>query len=658
MMKRLTYCAVLLLAVPAMAAELSSPSGKIKVTVSVADGAASYSVTRDGKAVLEKSPLGLIGKDFDLSKNVKLLGEKTDSIKESFEMLTGKALKINADCNRLVVSLASGERNYDVEFRAYDDGVAFAYFLKGCGEIVITSEATGFALPKGAKGWLQPRYSRRSMSVSNEGMWQAVDRGAQAIDYPHKNHKATGWCYPSMFKVGDTYALISESGVTRNYCATYLSDCDADGLYRVAFPLATECKGLGDAFATATLPFRSPWRVIMIGDLKDVVTSNLVFKVADPLSEKCKGKFPAWIKPGKSAWSWWSGGTGGPSTAIRYIDGAAALGWDYILIDARWDRWKPDAYEELRKLVDYGKTKKIGILIWYNSGGKHTWASPGVTPVNFMHERDVRRKEMAKLQEIGIAGLKVDFFDGDKQDRMKQYIGILDDALDFELLINFHGCTVPRGWARRFPNLMTMEAIRGAEAFGKGAGPEKRPPAIHNVHAAMIRNVIGSMDFTPVMFHGRCVSDHPESRDYSFELATAIAFESGITHYPDSVGSKNKGYDKVVAKYPEVGTLLREIPTAWDETRLLSGDLDSHCVFARRKGDRWYVGGLNGKTKESQALTLACSFLGEGKYDMVRIESAGKREMKITKSVTSATDTIKAELPVGGGISIMLTPKK
>jgi len=277
-----------------------------------------------------------------------------------------------------------------------------------------------------------------------------------------------------------------------------------------------------------------------------------------------------------------------------------------------------------------------------------------VSPINKMVDRDIRRAEMQILKDAGVAGLKVDFFEGDKQDRMQQYIGILEDALDFELLINFHGCTLPRGWERRFPNLMTMEAVRGAEAYN----PKIRPTAIHNVRLPMIRNVVGSMDFTPVMFHSRCVTNDPESQDYSFTLATAIAFESGLAHYPSVADKQKSGYQQVFKDCPEAGRLLDELPTTWDETKLLSGDLDSHCFLARRKGARWYLGGLNGKTTESQKLSVPCDFLSEGSYDMIRIESDGKKVFKVTNTVVSKSDSINAELPIGAGISIMLIPQQ
>jgi len=274
-----------------------------------------------------------------------------------------------------------------------------------------------------------------------------------------------------------------------------------------------------------------------------------------------------------------------------------------------------------------------------------------------MHIREVRRKEMKKLQELGVAGLKVDFFGSDKQDRMQQYIDVLADALEFQLMINFHGNTIPRGWERRFPNLMTMEAIRGAEAYPRSKKYGNGPPAIHSVRCTMTRNVVGSMDFTPVMFHPRCVTDRPESQDYSFTLATAIAFESAWSHYPDIADDPEKGYRAVFTACPEAKQLMNNLPTTWDETRLLSADMDSHCLWARRKGKVWYLGGLNGKNDQSQKLSVPCSFLGEGEFNLLRIESAGKRELKVAKASVSNADTISTELPVGSGISIVLTPK-
>jgi len=662
--KRIAFAAVAsaltgaFLSVATEAETLRSPSGDIVIDVSVVDGAVGYAVTRCGQPVVDRSPLGLFGHGFDLSGGIRLTGESRGAIDKTFPMLVGKTSVIRDHCNFAVFSLRAGEREFDIEFRAYDDGVAFAYFLKGNEEITLTGEATGFQFPKTTRCWLAQRCMKRANTVSYEDPWLPVPLGVASSSLKARRGTPHGWAYPAMFEVGGTYAMISESGVTENYCGTHLADNCSNGLYRVAFPNQKEANGKGTNTVTTTLPFRTPWRVIMLGDLEDVVTSSLVFKVADPLHEKCKGAFPEWIKPGKSVWDWWVYWTGGPDHQRRYIDGAADLGWDYILVDAKWNRWD-DAYGKLKALVDYGRTRNVGVCIWYNSGGKHTWARM-VPPVDLMHEREIRRREMKRLQDIGIAGLKVDFFGGDKQDRMQQYLGILEDALDFKLMINFHGCTIPRGWERRYPNLMTMEAIWGAEAYPKKHPPDRYggPPAIHSVRCSMTRNVVGSMDFTPVMFHGRCVTDHPESQDYSFTLATAIVFESALTHYPDVADHPKKGYRKVFSDYPEVGELMRELPTTWDESRLLSGDMDSHCLWARRKGKRWYLGGLNGKTNESQTLSIPCDFLGEGAYAWVRVVSAGKREMRVTKGVARRADTLNAVLPVGSGISMRLAPKE
>jgi hypothetical protein len=391
----------------------------------------------------------------------------------------------------------------------------------------------------------------------------------------------------------------------------------------------------------------TPWRVIGIGDLATIFQSTLV----DDLSAPSVVEDPSWIVPGRAAWSWFSQETGTPKLQSEYIAFAGEHGWEYVLIDAKWDQWD-DAEQAVTDLVAEADAVGVKLLLWYNSGGPHT-TSPGETPLNRMLE-PVRRDEMEKISGWGIAGIKVDFFNSDKQDRINQYIGILEDAKDFELLVNFHGATVPRGWQRTYPHLMTIEAVNGAE-FYKFAGVGGFPTAITNVHHALLRNIVGSMDYTPVVFESALsTADVP----YAHSLALSVVFESGIQHFADRADSSTEeGYRAVFSDYPYVGEFLSTVPVAWDDTRLLSGDVDEHVILARRRGAIWYLAGIQA-SEQSKDYTIDLDFLEPGTYShrwIVQGESADSFEL--ADGTSEAGESVTAVIPARSGFVATFVPE-
>ncbi len=308
----------------------------------------------------------------------------------------------------------------------------------------------------------------------------------------------------------------------------------------------------------------------------------------------------SWIEPGRVAWSWFSQDTGTPDLQRAYIDFAARMGWEYVLIDAKWDQWEnPD--ETVPMLVDEAAAGGVELLIWYNSGGDHN-TNTSATPLDRMNDPEIRRAEMEKLADWGIAGIKVDFFTSDKQDRIRQYLGILEDAADHELLVNFHGATLPRGWQRTYPHLMTHEAVRGEE-FYKFLGA---PTTIDHVRYVFTRNVVGSMDYTPGAFD---VPFEESGRTYGHSLALLVLFESGLQHYSGRAdGELDAGYARLFESFPFAETFISEIPATWDETRLLSGGPDTHAVLARRNGTQWWLAGVNAEEAPAE-LSIPLDFL-------------------------------------------------
>jgi hypothetical protein len=617
---------------------VASPSGDLRITVSAgADGSLTYAVTRSGRIEIESSPLGLVSTTHDLN-TVTMRSAPVRAVDEPYTMLTGKRRERRAIGNeaRVPLSDANGARA-ELIVRAHEDGVAFRYQLLGEGMSQVTSETTGFTIPSGAR-LLSRAYDGGDLLFAPTAGAYEEPPAMFALGEPTSS---TGFAFPALFEVeeGARYVMVTEADLDQSYCGTRLDEMPEGGLYRIRFPDPREGKGYGQVLPEAQLPFVTPWRVLVIGALSTVVESTLV----DDLSQPSSVDDPSWIEPGRAAWSWFSQGTGDPDLQSEYIDFAAEYGWDYVLIDAKWDQWD-DASQQVQDLVAQADAVGVKLLLWYNSGGPHTVA-PLETPLNRMLE-PVRRDEMAKISGWGIAGIKVDFFNSDKQDRIDQYIGILEDAKDFRLLVNFHGATIPRGWQRTYPHLMSHEAVNGAEQY-KFAGVGGAPTAIMNVRDVLLRNVLGSMDYTPVVFESALAR---VGLPYAHSLALAVLFESGIQHFADRADSDTEaGYRAVFGAYPYVGDFLSSVPVAWDETRLVAADIDGHAFLARRSGNDWYLAGIHA-LESSAEYTLTLDFLSAGAYELALIEQ-GESDDSFNRSTRTvqAGDGLTVELPARGG---------
>jgi hypothetical protein len=341
----------------------------------------------------------------------------------------------------------------------------------------------------------------------------------------------------------------------------------------------------------------------------------------------------SWIKPGRASWSWWSDDDSPKNEAAlsAFIDFGAAMGWEYSLIDANWNLMEPAA---LQRVLARGREQQIGMLLWYNSGGPHNVVTE--QPRDRMHRRDVRRKEFAMLREWGVKGVKVDFWQSDKQDRITQYLDLLRDAAEFKLMVDPHGCTLPRGWERTYPHLMSMEAVQGAEQYKFNERYPSRA-AWHNTVLAFTRNVVGSMDFTPVTFSD---SKFPHLTTFGHELALSVVFESGLQHYADSV----KAYEALPKAALDV---LRAVPAQWDESRLLAGEPGTLAVVARRRGNDWFVAGISG-TDTPQTVTVDVSGLWPGGATLEVVGDGGG-----PRALTSSTRTLAA----GESLAVPLLPR-
>ena len=563
-------------------------------------------------------------------------------------MLTGKRRErqIVGSETRIPLRTTNGERA-ELILRAHEDGVAFRYHLLGEGVSQVTNELTGFAIPAGARVLTRAYDGGDAIYVPTAGEYQQPPVIVPLGDPV----EASGFAFPTMFELdaGNSYLMVSEADLDRDYCATRFHETPNGNLYRIRFPDEREGRGIGEALPKASLPFMTPWRVISVGDLGTIVESTLI----DDLSQPTVVGDTSWIEPGRAAWSWFSQETGTPELQSEYIDFAADYGWEYVLIDAKWDQWD-DAEQAVQDLVAQADAAGVRLLLWYNSGGPHT-PSPMETPLNRMSPPEARQDEMEKIAGWGIAGIKVDFFNSDKQDRINQYIGILEDAAEHQLLVNFHGATIPRGWQRTYPHLMTHEAVNGAEVY-KFAAVQGVPTSITNVHHALLRNVIGSMDYTPVVFDAALTgADLP----YAHSLALAVVFESAIQHFADRADSnESEGYRAVFDAYPYVGEFMSTVPVAWDETRLIRGDIDDHVFLARRVGDVWYLGGIHA-VDDAVAYDFNLDFLlPDTTYELVLIEQ-GEAPSSFEQSALTVErgEPVSIALPANGGFVGTLTPR-
>ncbi len=588
--------------------QVASPSGNLVATVRrSADGGAEYAVALNGRPVLDWSPLGLTLAWGDQSKpdaiqradfasTVDFGAVARHQIADRYIMTTGKKRENSYAANALTVELRDVEtgRQLELEFQLADDGVAFRYKLPRQSLLYswVESEDTGFALGPDGTHWGQAYDPSNAWQPAYEAPWN----NGQPIGTAVPAQTGPGWTIPALFRdEHGVWILLHESGLTRDYHASHLAPEAPGGTYRIAGPLASDGLGFGDVRPAMTTPAALPWRFMVISErLADIAESNRVFDLAPPST----AADTSWIKPGISSWSWLTDHDSSKSAPKlkAFVDLAAERGWPYSLVDANWDRIYPN---EIEQLIAYADSKHVGLLFWYNSGGRHNAVTEG--PRNVMDDRKLRRAAFARLEQLGVKGVKIDFFQSDKQDRIAQYLEILEDAAEFHLLVNFHGCTVPRGWQRTYPHLMAMEAVRGGEHYTFDSLPDfGQLSTTQNSVLPFTRNVIGSMDFTPVLFSKQA---RTRLTTNAHEAALGVVFESGIQHMADSPA----GYAATSADYHRY---LRDLPTVWDETRLLAGYPGREAVFARRSGSRWYIAGINGEGA-AKTLALDLAFLGK-----------------------------------------------
>lgn len=621
-----------LLALPALAQALGSPDGQLQVDVLVNAGQQLvYTVQRAGQPVLQASRLGLVLEQGDYANGLKLVATSpVKAHREAYTLAAGKKSRIEVRANeqRFTVANAAGQQ-MTVTLRAANDGLALRYTVDGPGRKTFRDELTAFAFPADARAWLQP------MSVAKTG-WKRTNPSYEEhyqADIPVGTAAPShaGWVFPALFRSGANWVALTEAGMDGRFHASRLHSDSTGGTYRIGLPEASEVNTGGHLLADVDGPLTTPWRVLAIGPLKTVMESTLGTDLAAPAVAFDKAR----LKPGHASWSWALLKDDATVFEVqkRFIDYAADMGWNYTLVDADWDRKIGDA--QMKELADYARTKNVGLLAWYNSSG--AWNDTEYSPKGALLTRAARAREFARMKALGVKGLKVDFFGGDGASSIAYYVDLLKETAAAGLLLNFHGATLPRGWSRTYPQLMTAEAVKGFEF----ATFEQRDQDAVPGHIAMLpftRNLFDPMDFTPLVF-----GDIPNIRRATrngFELAQSVLFLSGIQHYAETP----EGMATVPAA---VKGFLRELPRAWDEVRFLAGEPGRYVVLARRAGQQWFVAGLNAD-EQPRDITLDLAWLGRREGQLIT-DGAGPREF--TQGRLAAPAATLTLAPRGGFVA-------
>lgn len=566
--------------------QISSPDGNLLVNIQLNNGTVSYNLTYKKKRVLEESPLGLITNVSDFSRHLVLVETNSRTIQYAYQEPKIKRSRVEYLANELTCTYETAQKEqFSITFRVSNNDVAFKYSLAQNGETarcIIEKELTGFNFPSFTTTFLTPQAPPMTGWKRTKPSYEEEYVPDEPVGTPSRY--GLGYTFPGLFHVGDDgWALVSETGVNGLYCGSKLSEGTVDGVYTISYPEEGENNGIGSASPGIPLPGETPWRTITLGDhLKPIVETTIAFDLVEPQYQPSKK-----YNFGRSTWSWllWQDESINEEDQKAFIDLSAEMGYELVLIDNWWD--SRIGKKKMEALAQYAASKNVGISLWYNSNGY--WSDAPQGPKNQMNNAVARKKEMAWMNSIGVKGIKVDFFGGDKQETMKLYEEILSDANDYGLTVIFHGCTLPRGWERMYPNFAGSEAVLASEnlIFSQHANDHE---AYNATLHPFIRNSLASMDFGPVLLNKQHNRDnnggHRRMTTETFQMATAVLFQSPIQNFGITPNNLTEQPSFVIA-------FLKEIPTLWDETLFIDGYPGKFAVLARRHGEQWYVAAIN-----------------------------------------------------------------
>ena len=632
----------LALSVQAEERSFVSPDGKIKVVVTDEQGTPDYTVSYNNEVFILQSPLGLktnIG-DFTEGMTLKAANSEVKPINETYELATIKQSKVNYVANEAVCTFEKdGKVIYDIIFRVSNRDVAFKYRMypqRETRSCIVQEEVTAFQLPEGTTTFLCPQVKPMGGFARTYPSYETP----YTVDEPTgKNGWGEGYTFPCLFKNNEKgWILISETGVSSAYCASRLMGHEK-GLYTIGYPQEGENNGNGTNTAGIPLPGETPWRTLTMGEtLAPIMETTVPFDLVKPLYEPSQK-----YEYGRGSWSWIIGMDGSTVYDVqkKYIDFSAAMGYQSVLVDALWDT--QIGRDKIKELAEYGAKKGVALYLWYNSNGYWNDAPQG--PRGIMSNTIARRKEMKWMQSIGIRGIKVDFFGGDKQVTMQLYEDILADANDYGLLCIFHGCTLPRGWERMYPNYASSEAVLASENLHFSQGSCDNEAYNATIHP-FVRNTVGSMDFggsaLNKYYNGKNEPRGSKRRTSDvFALATAVMFQSPVQHFALAPNNLTDAPAWAI-------DFMKEVPTLWDEVRYIDGYPGKYIIMARRTGDKWYVVGVNAQ-KEPLKLKIKLPMFAAGEtiqyYSDDKDLNGSVKPLKMNKK-----QEVTLTIPCNGGI--------
>ena len=600
-MNRFTIALWLAMPLAASAVTVDSPDGRLSLTLDVDGNTPVYSISYDGKTILEPSPLGFKSSIGDFSKGFGIASTKVDTVHRVFAQDKLKKKNIDYKATRLRADFKGPDKHkFSMEWEVADNDVAFRYLIPRQGgktSIIIDSEATGYRFPAATTAFLTPQSDPmigwKGTKPSYEEYYVADAPIDSASQYGH------GYTFPALFRVGDNgWALLTETGVDGYYCASHLSDFE-NGVYTIAYPMPGENNGNGTAAPAMALPGTTPWRTITVGaDLAPIVETTAPWNVVEPRYILDR---PA--QTGRGTWSWllWQDNSINAEDQRKFIDLASELGYENVLIDNWWDN--NIGRKGMEELIAYARSKNVNPILWYSSSGY--WNDIEQSPVNHMDRPIVRKKEMKWLRDNGVRSIKVDFFGGDKQETMRLYEDILSDAADYGIDVVFHGCTLPRGWERMYPNFVGSEAVLASENLVF----EQKFCDLEAFHATLhpfIRNSVAVMEYGGTVLNKRLNrgNDGGTTRRTgdAFQLATSVLFQNPVQNFALAPNNLTDAPAEAI-------DFMKAVPTTWDETKYIAGYPGRYAVIARKHKGTWYIAGVNAEAKPVK-LKLDLSALG------------------------------------------------
>jgi alpha-glucosidase len=602
-----------------------SPDGKVHFQLKRHDaGRLGYQVSFRGRPVIESSRLAILVDGVDLAEGAEVGKAELYQRDETYPW-HGVHAEARDRCNgaKIPVRHTKSATRYTLEVRAFKDGVAFRHIVPGDGKPRVADEATTFVIPAGSQVWYhdfeghyEGTHARKEISAVRSGEWAA----------PPLTIKLPGGAgYAALTES----ALIGYSGMALQARGERAFQTRLGHAAPVSYPFrlrfgADEAKRLAKP-ASISGTITSPWRVVMVGDgLNAMVNSDLINNLAPPPDSKLfpKGARTEWIKPGRAVWKYLDGGAGTLEGMKEFSRLAGQLGFEYNVVEGFWQKWS-DA--QIRELVSYSQKLGVGIWLW-----KHSRA---------IRDPAERRQLFKRCHDLGVVGVKLDFFDHEAKELIDLYRAALRDAAEYRLLVDFHGANKPAGEARTWPNELTREAVLGLETRRLKAW------APHNTTLPFTRLLAGHADYTPVHF-----GDRRRETSWAHQIASAAILTSPLTIYG--------AHPKSILDNPAV-EVIKSIPTVWDETIVLPGsEIGEMAAFARRRGPTWFVAVMNGP--EARAVRLPLTFLGAGKYQVTAVRDVGDNPAAVRLNTTTASrgDALPAELRAGGGFLARCTPAR